>query len=469
MDLKVEWLGRMGYREAWARQRAVHASRDAGDVGDTVLLVEHPPVLTLGRHASDKHVLASPAELEWRGIEVIRVERGGEVTFHGPGQLVAYPIVHLRDLPVLLRPFVRALELSMGDVAAHYGVLAASRQGYPGAWIDADGPAPRKLGALGVRVERGITYHGIALNITTYLPDFNLIDPCGMAGLDVTSVARELGWQGADAEPSTEAVRESGYWFAEALSIRLDDAVAEFGRATCTDLRDIYLGVVNRLGVLSRLGVVVNHCLPSDRGLTGDRGHGAVAMAGGLFELRRDDITGWWVAVVVDREFDRARFAREAAPVHDLGGRCQNCRPAPDDGTRLRMLKPKAFTVAGSELEQRRHEGRRRENGDEDSGQDGSLRLGLLGDAGSWETIVAPLEHHVALGRERESIVIEMLRLARDRIRRARDEGGTDYLQVVQNWGKQAGAMTNHLCFDIYDLPQILIASARSSAARRAM
>ena len=176
-------------------------------------------------------------------------------------------------------------------------------------------------------------------------------------------------------------------------------------------------------------------------------------MAGGLFELRRDDITGWWVAVVVDREFNRARFAREAAAVHDFGGRCQNCQPPPNDGTRLRTLKPKAFTVAGSELDRRR---RSEDKGDAgDDAEDEELRLGLVGDVGSWETIVAPLEHHDPLGRERESVVIEMLRLARDRIRRARDEGGTRYLQVVQNWGKQAGAMTNHLCLDVYDLPQI--------------
>jgi UDPglucose--hexose-1-phosphate uridylyltransferase len=173
-------------------------------------------------------------------------------------------------------------------------------------------------------------------------------------------------------------------------------------------------------------------------------------VAAGLFELRRDDITGWWVAVVVDREFNRARFAREAGLVRDIGGRCQNCAPTPNDGTRLRVLKPQAFTVAGSELDQRRRREGSVENGDTDE-----LRMGLLGDSGSWETIAAPLQHHDPLGRERESVVIEMLRLARDRIRRARDEGGTQYLQVVQNWGKQAGAMTNHLCFDVYDLPQI--------------
>jgi lipoyl(octanoyl) transferase len=227
MDLKVEWLGRMDYRAAWQRQRAVHAARDAGDAPDSLLLVEHEPVLTLGRHASDEHVLAAPHELTRRGIDVIRVERGGEVTYHGPGQLVAYPIVRLRELPVLLRPFVRALELAMGDVAARYGIDAAPRSGYPGVWVDAQGERPRKLGALGLRVERGITFHGIALNIDTRLADFELIDPCGMAGLDVTSIARELGREDADAEPATERVREAGGWFAEALRRRLDDAVAE--------------------------------------------------------------------------------------------------------------------------------------------------------------------------------------------------------------------------------------------------
>ena len=227
MDLNVEWLGRMRYREAWDVQRARHAARDAGEIADTLLLVEHEPVLTLGRHARDEHIIAPPDELARRGIEVIRVERGGEVTYHGPGQLVAYPIVRLRELPVLLRPFVRALELTMADVAARYGIEAAPRSGYPGVWIEPDGPAPRKLGALGLRVERGISYHGIALNITTRLEDFELIDPCGMAGLDVTSVARELGWTGAAAEPATAAVEEAAGWFAADFQGRLATAVEE--------------------------------------------------------------------------------------------------------------------------------------------------------------------------------------------------------------------------------------------------
>lgn len=167
-------------------------------------------------------------------------------------------------------------------------------------------------------------------------------------------------------------------------------------------------------------------------------------MAGGLFELRKDDITGWWVAVVVDREFDRSRFAHPSREVSTPGGRCQNCELAPNDGVWVRVLKPQAFTVAGTEREARERD--RDEHG---------ATLGLLGDVGSWGTIAAPRGHHAPLAEESEAIVVEMLSRARDEIVRARAAGGTDYLQVVQNWGVQAGARTNHLCLDTYDLPQI--------------
>jgi galactose-1-phosphate uridylyltransferase len=168
-------------------------------------------------------------------------------------------------------------------------------------------------------------------------------------------------------------------------------------------------------------------------------------MPGGLFELRRDDITGWWVAVVVDREFDRSRFAVRAATVGTPDADCQNCEVAIGDGVFVRTLKPLAFTVAGSEKEWR--EGRR--------ARDAEPGLGLLGERGSWGTIGAPRGHHDALANETEEIVIEMLAAARDQLRAARRQGGTEYFQVVQNWGAQAGARTNHLCIDTYDLPQI--------------
>ena len=224
MHLTVEWLGRMPYRPAWDRQRELVAARASGEVDDTLILVEHDAVLTLGRHAAEAHVLAAPDDLLARGIEVVRVERGGEVTYHGPGQLVAYPIVRLAERGVLLRPFVRALEAAMADTAGTYGVDAGPRPGHPGCWVDVDGPSPRKLGALGLRVEKGVTFHGIALNVTTELTDFGLIDPCGMAGLDVTSIARERAWTGQAPAPSTESVRIAGERFASAFERRLAEA-----------------------------------------------------------------------------------------------------------------------------------------------------------------------------------------------------------------------------------------------------
>ena len=217
MELAVEWLGRIDYRDAWALQHELVAARAAGEIPDTVLLLEHPPVLTLGRQADPTFVRASEAELARRGIELIRVERGGEVTYHGPGQLVAYPIVRLAERGILLRPFVRALETAMIETCASYGVAAGRRDGYPGCWVGADGPAPRKLGALGLRVERGVTYHGIALNVTTDLDDFDLIDPCGMPDVEVTSIAREAA--GRDARrPTTASVRQAAERFAPAFA-----------------------------------------------------------------------------------------------------------------------------------------------------------------------------------------------------------------------------------------------------------
>jgi lipoyl(octanoyl) transferase len=224
MELRVEWLGRVAYRDAWDLQRRLAAARAGGTEPDTLLLLEHPAVLTLGRHAQEGHVLASPEELTRRGIEVHRVERGGEVTYHGPGQLVAYPIVHLAERGVLLRPFVRALEGAMADTAATWDIDAGPRAGHPGCWVEPGSPLPRKLGAIGLRVERGVTYHGIAFNVTTELADFALIDPCGMPEVRVTSVARELGWTGEAALPSTAGVRTAAVRFAAAFESRLAGA-----------------------------------------------------------------------------------------------------------------------------------------------------------------------------------------------------------------------------------------------------
>ncbi len=248
--LRARWLGRIAYRDAWSLQQALAAARaDQAVDEDQLLLLEHSAVLTLGRHAGASHVMASPELLAARGIEVVRVERGGEVTYHGPGQLVAYPIVALaapgvdnretasRSLGV--RRFVEALEGAMAETCTAGGVAAGPRTGHPGCWVDAGGPLPRKIGALGIRVARGVSFHGIALNITTDLTDFDLIDPCGMPGLRSTSLARERARLGlvpdlsrastadsadfddADGAPTTASVAHAAASFAPKLARRL--------------------------------------------------------------------------------------------------------------------------------------------------------------------------------------------------------------------------------------------------------
>mgnify|MGYP000335999960 CR=1 FL=1 len=218
--LHVRWLGRIAYGDAHSLQKRLVDERAAGAIGDQLLLLEHPAVLTLGRQSDPSHVLASPEELAARGIDVVRVERGGEVTYHGPGQLVAYPIVRLHERDLLLRPFVRALEQALVETCAAYGVSAARRDGHPGCWCDPDGAAPRKIGALGLRIERGISYHGIALNVTADLRGFELIDPCGMPGVTSTSIAVERGEPSS--APSTASVERAGWIFAEAFAAAID-------------------------------------------------------------------------------------------------------------------------------------------------------------------------------------------------------------------------------------------------------
>jgi UDPglucose--hexose-1-phosphate uridylyltransferase len=193
-------------------------------------------------------------------------------------------------------------------------------------------------------------------------------------------------------------------------------------------------------------------------------------MAGGVFELRRDAITGWWVAVVVDRAYEPGRFARRAHPLVDVA--CQNCTDSRSTEPWLRVLRSHAFRVEGDELAGRDAPERARTPGERSlrdegsrSGRDGSRDrpadfdrqpgLGLVADVGAWMTIAAPYGHHGPLAAEPPQVVIQMLELARRAIVDARARGGTEYLQVVENHGREAGALTNHLCLDLYDLPQI--------------
>lgn len=166
-------------------------------------------------------------------------------------------------------------------------------------------------------------------------------------------------------------------------------------------------------------------------------------MAAGLFELRRDAITGWWVATLVEREFERERFVTHAEPVDDHGD-CFNCRIPPGDGVRMRILKDFAFRTVGTEAEAREQEK-----------SVAQIALSQARAAGSWRTIVAPPGEHRPLHSVGIGLISELLRNARDAVAEATHAGQTAYLQVLQNWGRQAGARTNHLCLDLYDLPQI--------------
>ena len=206
------WLGRTPYRDAWDLQHRLVAARAAGAIGDQLLLLEHEPVLTLGRHSDPSHILADPAELAARRIEVVQTERGGEVTYHGPGQLTAYPIVRLADRGLFIRSFVRALEAALSETCAAFDVEAGPKEGFPGCWCAA---GSRKIGAVGVRVEHGVTYHGIALNVVVRLADFKLIDACGLPGVESTSIARE---RDEAATPPAESVAKAAAEFAGAFA-----------------------------------------------------------------------------------------------------------------------------------------------------------------------------------------------------------------------------------------------------------
>jgi lipoyl(octanoyl) transferase len=189
-DLEVRRLGRVPYADALALQRALVEDRRAGRVGDLLLLLEHPHVITVGTRSDTarSNILATPERIAALGVEISDTGRGGDVTYHGPGQLVAYPILDLRPDRADVYNYVRNLEQVMIGVSLAFGVEARRVEGLTGAWV-----GNSKIGAIGVRISRWITSHGFAYNVNTDLDYFNLIVPCGIRDHGVTSLARELG------------------------------------------------------------------------------------------------------------------------------------------------------------------------------------------------------------------------------------------------------------------------------------
>jgi len=201
--LTVEHLGTVSYRPTWELQDELADQRRARRIGDRLLMLEHFPVYTIGRGGDENNMLATPEQLREIGAELIRVDRGGDITFHGPGQLVAYPIVELRD-PLDLRRYVRILEAALIDTSAAFGVHAGRSEGQPGIWVDGE----RKLAAVGVRVKRGVTTHGLALNVNTELRWFDEMVPCGIPDKEVTSLAREMSASAPMEEIADELARQ---------------------------------------------------------------------------------------------------------------------------------------------------------------------------------------------------------------------------------------------------------------------
>ena len=209
MHINLLYLGRVPYSEGLAIQQRVIAARKLSLIDDTLLLLEHPPVLTLGRNAHRSNVLASDEFLRQRGIELHEINRGGDVTYHGPGQLVGYPILDLRgDLPGKKGPhlgpvdYVRLLEEALIRTCGEFGVMTQRICKLTGVWTMAGGSVPeKKIAAIGVHVSQGVTSHGFALNVTTDLRDFEWIVPCGITDRPVTSLELEAG---TDRQPTME-------------------------------------------------------------------------------------------------------------------------------------------------------------------------------------------------------------------------------------------------------------------------
>ncbi|MGB6134324.1 MAG: lipoyl(octanoyl) transferase LipB [Acidobacteriaceae bacterium] len=207
MILNLLQLGRVPYSEGLELQRRLVEARHEERIGNTLVLLEHPPVLTLGRNARRANIVAGDEFLAMRGVEIHEINRGGDVTYHGPGQLVGYPIFDLRSFTPRMGAvdFVRKIEEALIRACGDFGVPCTRVPGRTGVWTLAGGNVlEKKVAAIGVHIARGITSHGFALNVTADLRDFELIVPCGIADREVTSLERE-----ADPPPAMEAVRNA--------------------------------------------------------------------------------------------------------------------------------------------------------------------------------------------------------------------------------------------------------------------
>jgi len=221
-QLSLVHLGLTPYDQALHLQHRLVAARRAGQMGDVLLLLEHPPVITLGRRADASNVLAAPELLARLGVSVHRVERGGDVTYHGPGQLVGYPILDLRQHRQDVGWYVRGLEETLIRALADFGIQGYRIPGLVGVWVKHRG-SPAKVAAIGARIEQWITYHGFALNVDPDMSYFDLIVPCGIEDKAVVSMGQLLG-----SAPDFDLVRQRvAAHFAAVFDVELQPATME--------------------------------------------------------------------------------------------------------------------------------------------------------------------------------------------------------------------------------------------------
>jgi len=187
-DIEIRDCGMMPYRQALALQQELCRQRQADQIGNVALLVEHPAIITLGVRQKDNRLLMDEPQLSQRGIEVVSIRRGGAATAHNPGQIVCYPIVKLKEIGLGVTDFVHRLEDAGIELLRRFGLESGTRKGYPGIWV-----SDRKIGSIGVQVQKWVTIHGIAINICNDLSIFEAIVPCGLEGVVMTSLEKETG------------------------------------------------------------------------------------------------------------------------------------------------------------------------------------------------------------------------------------------------------------------------------------
>jgi lipoyl(octanoyl) transferase len=237
-DCIAVWHGRVQYAQALDLQMRICDLKKRGFDRDMLLLLEHPPTITLGRNASMEHLLAREEELKSRGVVVCNVDRGGDITFHGPGQLVGYPLLSLNPGERDVHRYMRNLEESLIDLLKYYGIPTGRDARFTGVWTDKG-----KIAAMGVHISRWITRHGFALNVNTDLSFYNMIVPCGIVGRDVTSMQKELSRRIDLAEVAERYIASFGSVFHRNMILMSPDAFLEdLLHAEASDVQERIVG-----------------------------------------------------------------------------------------------------------------------------------------------------------------------------------------------------------------------------------